>query len=88
MLRMSGREENMKTQKVKTRVVDWCAQLFTFSPFPQTYYNPQFYDPQSKKWRPYTKAFNGIIKPILYQSRAEAEEYARKMRLKDKRSKD
>lgn len=73
--------------KGKYRVEKWPAQVERFSPLPKVYFNPQYYDQQARKWRPYTRTVNGIMKPVLYPTKLEAEQYVEVMRIKDKRSK-
>lgn len=73
--------------KGKYRVEKWPAQVEVLSTLPRVYFNPQYYDKEDKKWRPYIRIVNGIMKPVLYPTRKEAEEFVRAMRIKDNRSK-
>lgn len=73
--------------RAKYRIEPWPVQTSILHKTPEVQFNPQYYDEKKKKWRPYTRVINGIMKPVLYPTRFEANHYIKVMKVKDKRSK-
>lgn len=70
------------------RVVRWPYQRAGHAP--QFYYNPQYYDEDAKRWRPYTVERKrgpqrAIMEARLYPTRLEAEQFIEVMKIKEKR---
>lgn len=72
---------------MKLRIVAWPmpVSLFNCGKRPPDKFNPQYYDEKKKLWRPYTVEVDGIMKPRLYDTRMEANQFLKVMLIKEKK---